>query len=98
MSHATSTWSRFETDSELRNAYLSLLTDIRDKNFAVVDLRKRRDDLQAQLHKIYRSAPNTDGKAYGQAQNALKNNEDLTFSDAEIDAFLPAPLKRTSGT
>jgi hypothetical protein len=78
----------------VREFYLSLLTDIRDQSFDVADLRKRRDDLQSQLYKIYKSAPHTDGKAYGQAQTALKNNEDLTFSDAEIDAFLPAPLKR----
>jgi len=73
---------------------LSLLTDIRDQTFAAAELRTRRDDLQSQLHKIYRAAPHTDGKAYVQAQNALKNNEDLTFSDPEIDAFLPGPLKR----
>jgi hypothetical protein len=78
-----------------REGYLSLLTDIRDPSFALGDLRKRRDDLQAQLHKIYRVAPHTDSKAYGQAQDALKRKEDLTFSDAEIDAFLPEPLKRT---
>jgi hypothetical protein len=34
-------------------------------------------------------------KAYGKAQTALKENEELTFSDGEIDAFLPAPLRRT---
>jgi hypothetical protein len=78
----------------IREAYLSLLTDIRDPAFAIAELRMRRDDLQAQLHKIYRIVPHTDGRAYAQAQNALKNNEDLTFSDAEIDAFLPRPLKR----
>jgi hypothetical protein len=60
----------------------------------MVLLRQRRDDLQTLLHKIHRSAPHTDGKAYGQAQDALKNREDLTFSDDEIDAFLPGPLKR----
>src|SRR5262249_28751925 len=86
-----------EAASDIRNvreAYLSLLTDIRDSSFSLADLRKRRDDLQGQLHKIYRIAPHTDGKAYSQAQDALKNNEDLTFSDEEIDAFLPGPLKR----
>jgi hypothetical protein len=57
-------------------------------------LRQRRDSLQEQLHKIYRIAPNTTEKAYGKARDALKNVEDLTFSDAEIDAFLPALLKR----
>jgi hypothetical protein len=78
----------------VREAYLSLLTDIRDSTISVADLRKRRDALQAQLHEVYRSAPHTNSKAYGQAQDALKNHEELTFSDAEIDAFLPAPLKR----
>lgn len=80
----------------IREAYLSLLTDIRDPNVSIDELRKRRDDLQGQLHKIYRIAPNTTGKAYGEAQDALKNREDLTFSDAEIDAFLPPPLKRSA--
>jgi len=75
----------------VREAYLSLLADIRNGAISMATLRQRRDDLQAQLHKIYRIAPHTDGKA----QDALKNKEDLTFTDAEIDAFLPAPLKRT---
>lgn len=80
----------------IREAYLSLLADIRDGSISLAALRQRRDDLQAQLHKIYRIAPHTDGKAYGRAQDALKNREDLTFSEPEIDAFLPGPLKRTA--
>jgi SMODS and SLOG-associating 2TM effector domain family 4 len=86
---ATAIWN-------IREAYLSLLTDTRDAGFDLNALRARRDELQTQLHKIYRGAPHTDKKAYGKAQDALKNKEDLTFSDAEIDAFLPDPLKRTS--
>jgi hypothetical protein len=89
-----------ETGSDIwdvREAYLSLLTDVRDPAVALADLRKRRDALQAQLYKIYRAAPHTDGKAYGEAQDALKNREDLTFTDSEIDTFLPASLKRISG-
>jgi conflict system pore-forming effector with SLATT domain len=78
----------------IREAYLSLLADIRDSSISLVELRQRRDDLQMQLHKIYRIAPHTNSKAYGKAQDALKNKEDLTFSDPEIDAFLPSPLKR----
>jgi SMODS and SLOG-associating 2TM effector domain family 4 len=78
----------------VREAYLSLLADIRDQAFTLADLRTRRDELQNELHAIYRGAPHTNGKAYGQAQDALKNKEDLTFTDAEIDAFLPGPLRR----
>ena len=80
----------------IREAYLSLLADIRDPSIPMADMRKRRDELQSQLHKIYRIAPNTNSKAYGKAQDALKNQEDLTFTDEEIDVFLPNPLKRTS--
>lgn len=90
-----------ETASDIwnvRESYLSLLTDIRDSSFSLIDLRKRRDELQSRLAKVYRSAPHTNGKAYADAQDALKNKEDLTFSDAEIDAFLPAPLKRSTGS
>jgi SMODS and SLOG-associating 2TM effector domain family 4 len=79
----------------VRESYLSLLTDIRDPTVQLAKLRTRRDELQAQLHKIYKSAPRTDDDAYGRAQTALKDNEELTFSDAEIDAFLPSPLRRT---
>lgn len=82
----------------VREAYLSLLTDIRDSSITMKDLRTRRDKLQADLYKIYKGAPSTDGDAYGEAQDALKNKEDLTFSDAEIDAFLPGPLKRVRTT
>jgi hypothetical protein len=79
----------------VRESYLSLLTDIRDASVALADIRKRRDELQAQLHKIYRAAPRTNDEAYGKAQKALKENEELTFSDKEIDVFLNEPLRRT---
>jgi hypothetical protein len=87
-----------ETASDLwniRESYMSLLTDIRDNSIITDKLRERRDELQVLLHSIYRSAPHTDGKAYGQAQDALQNREDLTFSEAEIDHFLPTSLKRS---
>ena len=37
----------------------------------------------------------TNFKAYKKAQDALKNMEDMTFSDDEIDKFLPKELRRT---
>jgi hypothetical protein len=86
-----------ETASDLwniRESYLCLLADIKDKSFTMEGLRGRRDDLQKQLYRIYRIAPHTDGKAYADAQDALKNKEDLTFTDVEIDQLLPTSLKR----
>ncbi|WP_206240462.1 SLATT domain-containing protein [Novosphingobium terrae] len=78
----------------IRESYLSLLTDLRMQRIDSDAAVKRRDELQAKLAAIYKGAPQTDGKAYAEAQKALKVYEDYTFSDAEIDAFLPAQLKK----
>lgn len=82
----------------IRESYLSLITDIVGQGADLAVLRTRRDGLQEALHKIYHVAPHTDGKAYGKAQDALKNNEDLTFSDSEIDSMLPPQLRRLEGS
>lgn len=79
----------------IRECYLSLLTDLPtlSRETAV----ERRDELQATLAALYLGAPHTDGKAYKEAQDRLKNMEDLTFTDDEIDCFLPLSLKRSGG-
>ena len=80
----------------IREKYLSLLTDIRVRDVALELIRTRRDALQDELHAVYVGSPSTNFKAYSMAQEALKKREDMTFSDNEIDAFLPKELKRTS--
>ena len=57
-------------------------------------LQEQRDALVTQLHGIYRGAPSTNSKGYAQRKTRLKQYEDMTFSEAEIDAFLPKELKR----
>ena len=84
---ATSLW-------DIRECYLSLLTDAHAGIVGEAEIAKRRDKLQARLAAIYKGAPRTIGKAYTAAQKALKVNEELTFSDQEIDSFLPGPLRR----
>ena len=56
--------------------------------------RARRGALLEALHSVYAGAPGTNSRAYRKAQEALKRLEDLTFSDAEIDAFLPKELQK----
>lgn len=80
----------------IREKYLSLLTDIRVGDVALELIRTRRDALLDELHAVYVGAPSTNFEAYSRAQEALKKLEDMTFSDEEIDAFLPKELKRTS--
>lgn len=78
----------------IRESYLSLLTDIKAGQITYELGAKRRDDLQAKLATIYKGAPQTDGKAYLKAQEALKLNEEYTFSEQEIDCFVPPSLRK----
>ena len=78
----------------VREKYLSLLTDIRTGDVLLESIRARRDALLDELHAVYVGAPSTNFKAYSRAQESLKKLEDMTFSDEEIDAFLPKELKR----
>jgi hypothetical protein len=84
----------------IREKYQSLLVDIAMKERPLESLQGQRDQLVEQLHTVYSGAPSTTFKAYKKAQVALKTLEDMTFTDAEIDAFLPKELKRiqTTGT
>ena len=77
----------------IREKYLSLITDLRVGKEAVEKITDRRDALLEDLHGIYSGAPSTTDKAYRRAQEALKQYEEMTFSDAEIDALLPSELR-----
>lgn len=78
----------------IREKYLSLITDLRMGEKPIEALQEERDVLLKELHGVYTGAPSTNFKAYRKAQEALKKSEDMTFSDDEIDAFLPKELKR----
>ncbi|MFN3998601.1 SLATT domain-containing protein [Algoriphagus sp.] len=80
---------------EVREEFLSLLVDIRIGNKDVELLQLTRDELNEKLINTYRGAPKTINKAYSMASKALKENEEFTFTDAEIDKFLPENLRRT---
>ncbi|MGC4140382.1 SLATT domain-containing protein [Escherichia coli] len=78
----------------IREKYLSLLTDLAMGEKPIEQLQSERDSLLESLHSVYSGSPSTTIEAYKKAQDALKNKEDLTFSEEEIDAFLPKELKR----
>ena len=79
---------------KIREKYLSLITDLRIGEESIDKLQVERDNLLEELHAIYSGAPSTTYKAYKKAQEALKKLEDMTFSDEEIDSFLPEGLKK----
>lgn len=82
----------------IREHYLSLLVDLTMREKPLEALQQHRDQLVAQLHDLYRGAPSTSYAAYKKAQEALQKMEDMTFSDAEIDALLPKELRRSSAS
>jgi hypothetical protein len=64
------------------------------KLLPINEILTKRDKLLEELDSVYKSAPSTTYEAYKKAQDALKNLEDMTFTDTEIDKFLPRDLKR----
>ena len=79
---------------EIREKYLSLLTDLKARIISTKEVIVKRDELQEELSKTYKGSPRTYSKAYSVAQKALQLNEELTFTDEEIDNFLPIPLRK----
>lgn len=79
----------------LREQYANLLTDIQC-GLPEDRVVSRRDELMGALNEIYAHAPDTSSKAYRKAQKALKVSEDMTFSDQELDKFLPKQLHQSA--
>jgi len=75
-----------------REALLSLLVDLQDGR-PLDEVRKHRDRLNVMLEDIYKSAPRTNAKAYAAAQKALKEAEELFFTDEELNKMLPRQLR-----
>ena len=79
----------------VREKYLSLLSDLQSQVLSLQDARLKRDQLQDALAEIYQQAPRSSDRGYSAARRALKVAEDMTFTDQEIDLFLPAALRKT---
>ena len=78
---------------DVRESYLSLVTDLRSGATSEDDARARRDALQEAARAAYSAAPRTSNKAFKKASEGLKSNEEMTFSSREIDLFLPEALR-----
>lgn len=78
----------------IRDRYKVLLTEIKLQSDSVVNLLSKYDDLVKETDTIYLEAPSTTDKAVDRASKALKIKKDNTFSDEEVDSFLPISLRR----
>ncbi len=81
----------------LRDKYLLLITDIMSEKIAHHEIVLQRNVLQQEYQAICDLAPQTSSKEYSEAQKRLNGavveGEEFTWSDAEIDRFLPSELK-----
>jgi len=78
----------------IRESYVSLIADVVMGEKPIESLQASRDELQQSLYEIYKAAPSTLDAGYSRAQRALQEKGDLTFTETEIDHFLPECLKK----
>lgn len=80
----------------IRETYLSLITDLLSPNPDIALIKRERDRLQDLCERIFTSGPRTDARAYKTAQRGIKNNEEFTFSEQEIDLLIPEELRKST--
>lgn len=82
----------------LRDEYRSLIADIINQGCSAREIIIKRDQLQNKYQTICSFSPQTSRKEYQEAQRRLNKrgmieSEDFTWSDEEIDRFLPKILR-----
>lgn len=83
---------------QLRDKYRSLIVDIMNEHCTQDAVIARRDSLQAEYQVISDLAPQTGPKEYVETQKRLNTagtpgREQFTWSDAEIDQYLPETIR-----
>ncbi len=82
----------------LRDKYRSLITDIMNQAIPKKAIIEKRDSLQREYQVISDLSPQTGPSEYQEAQRRLNkrgsiSGEEFTWSDEEIDQFLPEELR-----
>jgi len=85
----------------LRDNYRLLIADIMDESISKKMIINRRNSLQHQYQVISDLSPQTGSTEYNEAQRRLNKRgnvegEQFTWSDEEIDRFLPEELRLKS--
>jgi len=86
---------------QLRDDYRSLITDVMNESIDTSVIITRRDTLQHRYQVICDLSPQTGGEEYTEAQKRINkrgavSGEEFTWSDEEIDWFLPESLRLKS--
>ena len=78
----------------VREKFFHLIADYQSGSVSDQQAIQNRDELLEKLNEAYHDAPQTSKRAYKKARKALNLDEEMTFSDKEIDNFLPDSLKK----
>lgn len=70
----------------IREKYQSVLADYEDIELSKI--RKIRDELRESTSRIYTFAPKTSKRSYDKAKKALKEDEEQSFTEKELDSLL----------
>lgn len=77
----------------IREQLLLLIMECHMPSVPVTQLQKCLETVNRELTAVYKFAPNTSPEAYAIAEQRLKGGQ-ATFSDDEIDRFLPTVLRK----
>lgn len=77
----------------IRERLLLLIMDCHVPSVPLEQLQKCLEMINRELTAVYKFAPNTSPEAYAATEKSLKSGH-FTFSDDEIDSFLPTVLRK----
>lgn len=77
----------------VRNDLLHIIAEIHMKSRSVDEINHDYIQIINTLNKIYVEAPSTTQKAVERTSEALKTNNEYTYTEEEIDNFLPPTLR-----
>ena len=77
----------------IRNELLQIIGDIHIQKESLQDIEGRYSEIIGRLNELYVSVPSTTDKAIKRATQALSIKQEYTYSEEEIDRFLPASLR-----
>ena len=80
-----------------RDNLVLLIEKLMSSDADIAEIRRQFEATVDRVGQIYLSTPDTSAKAYKLAKDALKFNDEFSFSPAEIDFLLPSRLRLTQG-
>ncbi|MFC0265026.1 SLATT domain-containing protein [Alloscardovia macacae] len=76
----------------LRNQLIHVIEKLHGEG-DIEEINQEYENIMSEVHRVYADAPSTTSKAERKASKALKDNNEYTYTQEEIDRFLPPSLR-----